>query len=119
MSLLIGAVISFVVRFLARIPFVKAHPKLCAAILSGAVVVIVAVCTSCGSITAALTQLANQIGALTIATATATAAAVATHEIVIKKALGMGGMNTHLDVPPGTPTIRVVNAGPSALQGGR
>lgn len=111
MSLLIGAIVSFVVRLLAKISFVKNNPKLVASLISAAVVVIAAVCTKCGSITEALKQLADQIGSIATAVVTATATAVAVHEIVISPT--MGPMNAGSSLTPG-------DRGPyNPLQGGR
>lgn len=91
MSVIFGAIISFVVRFLSKIPFVAKYPKLIAAVLSAvASIMVVAVGSKgqWGTIEELIKLLASQLQGITTAAVTMTGTAVLTHEAVTKPILG-------------------------------
>lgn len=89
-ALLLGPIVSLLVRLLSGIGFVKRFPKLTATILS-AIASIVAVVSHgglTGGVVDLLNQIAGQIGTIVAATAVTASAAIATHQVAIKPILG-------------------------------
>lgn len=91
MSVIFGSLISLVVRFLAKIPFVAKYPKIIAAVLSAALSVLVTVVGDkgqWGTVEELIRLLASQIGGIAASTLAMTGTAVLTHEAVLKPAVG-------------------------------
>lgn len=104
-ALLMGPIITIVVSFLKRIwPGVGDHAKLAAAVLAaGASVVSVAVGHPNPAVDL-LTGLSQQIGTLAATAATATAAAIAAHEVATPVSNAIAGRVAATPSAPSAPT---------------
>jgi hypothetical protein len=113
LSIVIGFVLSFVVRWASKIPFVKQNPKVIVGILGAIASVIAVVCLHCATVLDALKQLQDQIGQLAVGAITAYSVGVATHETIIKPSAGPMNAGNELPVGVKVPPLS------SPLQGGR
>ncbi len=80
LSLILGPIVTIIVNFLKKIPFVANNPKLVATILA-AIATVIAVIPGAHTLADILKAIADNLGQLVVNMAVTTAAAVATHEV--------------------------------------
>src|SRR5512146_401436 len=80
LSLILGPIVTLIVNFLKKIPFVANNPKLAATIIA-AVATVVAVIPGAHTIADFLKAISDNLGQLAVNLAVTAAAAVATHEV--------------------------------------